>query len=102
MTMLQATCRIMSVVAATLANGGVCPLTNEEVFTSDTVKRVSCDARSDGSLWRQPFLAAAELQVTLGPAAWVLEALLHRILNTANEALKLLRTWLLLLRCCRT
>ena len=44
---MQATCRIMSVVAATLANGGVCPLTNEEVFTSDTVKRVSCHIYAD-------------------------------------------------------
>ena len=44
---MQATCRIMSVVAATLANGGVCPLTNEEVFTSDTVKRVSCHMCAD-------------------------------------------------------
>ena len=36
----QANCKIMSVVAATLANGGVCPLTNTEVFTAEVVSRV--------------------------------------------------------------
>ena len=35
---IQATCESMSVVASTLANGGVCPLTSDRVFDSDSVR----------------------------------------------------------------
>lgn len=37
---LEATCAIMSVVAATLANGGNCPLTGKQVFSSATVRHM--------------------------------------------------------------
>ncbi len=35
---IEVTARQMSVVAATLANSGVCPMTNERIFSNDTVK----------------------------------------------------------------
>lgn len=35
---IEVTARQMSVLAATLANAGVCPVTNERVFSNDTVK----------------------------------------------------------------
>jgi Glutaminase len=66
---MQATCRIMSVVAATLANGGVCPLTNEEVFTSDTVKRVSCHICADRGLGGSRLLQLQSCRCPLGSAA---------------------------------
>lgn len=37
---MEATCDIMSVVAATLANGGICPLTEEKIFRPDVVRDV--------------------------------------------------------------
>lgn len=37
---MQATCEIMSVLAATLANNGVCPLTKQQVVSSETVRDV--------------------------------------------------------------
>lgn len=36
---LETTAEIFSIVAATLANGGVCPLTNERVLQPDTVRK---------------------------------------------------------------
>lgn len=35
---IETSCERMSVVAATLANGGVCPITNQRVFRFDTVR----------------------------------------------------------------
>lgn len=37
---MESTCEPMSVVAATLANGGVCPLTEDQVFRADVVRDV--------------------------------------------------------------
>ena len=35
---IEVTARQMSVIAATLANAGVCPITNDRIFSNDTVK----------------------------------------------------------------
>ncbi len=35
---IEVTARRMSVIAATLANAGVCPITNDRIFSNDTVK----------------------------------------------------------------
>lgn len=37
---MEATADTMSVVASTLANGGVCPLTNEKIFSTETCRNV--------------------------------------------------------------
>ncbi|KAJ2947941.1 hypothetical protein O0L34_g9734 [Tuta absoluta] len=37
---MEANCEIMSIMAATLANGGICPITDEKVLSPDTVRNV--------------------------------------------------------------
>ena len=37
---MQVTCEIMCVIAATLANNGICPLTNRRVVAPETVRDV--------------------------------------------------------------
>lgn len=37
---IEMSCSKMAVVAATLANGGVCPITHERIFTSTTTKNI--------------------------------------------------------------
>lgn len=35
---MEANCDIVSIMAATLANGGICPLTEEKVLNSESVR----------------------------------------------------------------
>lgn len=37
---MEANCDTMSIVAATLANGGVCPFSDEKIFRPDVVRDV--------------------------------------------------------------
>lgn len=37
---MEANCDIMSIMAATLANGGICPITDEKVLRPDSVRNV--------------------------------------------------------------
>jgi glutaminase len=37
---IELNCKTLSIIAATLANGGVCPITHERVFSTDTTKSV--------------------------------------------------------------
>lgn len=37
---MEANCEIMSIMAATLANGGICPITDEKVLRPDSVRNV--------------------------------------------------------------
>lgn len=45
---MESTADSMSVVAATLANGGVCPLTNKKVLSNETVRNVLSMMQSCG------------------------------------------------------
>ena len=60
-TCAQATCKIMAAVAGSLANGGVCPITGEQVFTSDVVRRTLAVMQSCGErLLRMPSCCSPE------------------------------------------
>ncbi len=62
----QANCKIMSVVAATLANGGVCPLTNTEIFTAEVVSRVGQETHHAPTLRHRSTLQRLPIKTKLG------------------------------------
>jgi len=61
---IEQTCETMSVVAATLANGGVNPLTQEKVFRSETVRNCLAIMSSSGM-----YDFSGEFQFTIGVPA---------------------------------
>ena len=48
MCSIEINCESGAVLAATLANGGICPLTGEQIFSADAIRNVLCLMHSCG------------------------------------------------------
>lgn len=80
---IEITTEALSVAAATLANGGVCPITGKEVFPADTVRHVLSETMTCG-MYNQAGHAAVE--IGLPAKSGVSGALLVIVPNTFGFA----------------